>query len=279
MDEPFCTVSLPAVVRCLLAQKGHGEACDVLSVITGNNGHLPPGPTKRAGIWYLLSQGIFRFEKGSVEPARRQVRKKDRMTDTVKSSFPVLDLIQLRKYGSELFWVAAGQALALVGNVGAIKILIGVIGVDGYGELALGMSLAGFQNLLIYVPWDSIYSGTSVFMPKRGFYRSSIAMRGLLHGAIAGVTVIAASVISLGLLVLSFERWIAVVCVSLLFGIVSGIGTTLLSVHNALRNRRIAALHQGADVWLRTGFAFALTYLVVHGLPWLYWATVRDQSL
>jgi O-antigen/teichoic acid export membrane protein len=171
-------------------------------------------------------------------------------------------LTEFRKYKSEFLWVVVGHGLALVGNVAAVKILIGIIGIDGYGELALGMTIAGFQNLFIYGPlgqyilrYFTIYLNTDRLAPFYSYMR-------MLHRAIAGATVVTTLLISLGLFRLASERWIGLVCFSLVYGVVSGVCISLLSVHSAVRHRRITALHQGADVWLRTGFACTLAYLV-----------------
>ena len=175
--------------------------------------------------------------------------------------FATFGLTQFKKYGSEFLWVVVGHILALAGNVASVKILIGIIGVDGYGELALGMTIAGFQNLFIYGPlgqyilrYFTIYLNTDRLAP---FYR----YMGMVHGAIAGATVLAVLVISLGFFNPAWARWTGLVCVSLVYGVASGVCISLLSVHGAVRHRRITALHQGGDVWLRTGFACALAYL------------------
>jgi len=166
----------------------------------------------------------------------------------------------VRKYGPEFLWVVTGHMLALAGNIAAVKILVGIIGVDGYGELALGMTIAGFQNLFIYGPvgqyilrYFTIYLNTA----RLGlFYRYA----GRLHGAIAGATALTALLVSPGLYCPAGGRWIGLVWASLAYGVMAGVGISLLSIHGAVRHRRIVALHQGADVWLRTGFACALAY-------------------
>jgi len=150
--------------------------------------------------------------------------------------------------------------LALAGNVAAVKVLIRIIGVDGYGELALGMTIAGFQNLFIYGPvgqyilrYFTIYRNTG----RLGlFYRYA----GRLHGVIAGATALTALLVSPGLFCPAGGRWICLVWASLAYGVMAGVGISLLSIHGAARHRTITALHQGADVWLRTGFACALAY-------------------
>ena len=198
------------------------------------------------------------FPASSVCPATTMWR-----INAGKSHFTMFDSTGFWKYRSELVWVVVGQILALVGNIAAIKVLTSIIGIDGYGELALGMTIAGFQNLLIYGPsgqyilrYFGIYMNTGRLAL---FYR----YMGLLQRTIIGVTALSALIVSLGLLYLACERWIALLCAAMFYGIVSGISTSLLSVHGAMRHRKITALHQGADVWLRTGFACALTYLMV----------------
>ena len=52
----------------------------------------------------------------------------------------------------ELAWVVTGQLLAFLGGFAGIKILTNVLGPEGYGQLALGLTIAGLLNMFVYGP-------------------------------------------------------------------------------------------------------------------------------
>ena len=58
-------------------------------------------------------------------------------------------MLSIRK---ELFWVLLGQGLAFTGGFIGIKILTNVMGPQGYGQLTLGMTIAGVINMFLFGP-------------------------------------------------------------------------------------------------------------------------------
>lgn len=61
-------------------------------------------------------------------------------------------LNQLYHVRHEMIWVVVGQILAFLGAFAGIKILTNVMRPEGYGQLALGMTIAGLLNMFIYGP-------------------------------------------------------------------------------------------------------------------------------
>jgi len=61
-------------------------------------------------------------------------------------------LNQLSHVRHEMIWVVVGQILAFLGAFAGVKILTNVMQPEGYGLLALGMTIAGLLNMFIYGP-------------------------------------------------------------------------------------------------------------------------------
>ena len=53
---------------------------------------------------------------------------------------------------AEIVWVAVGQVGYLIGTAAGIKVLTNIIGAEGYGKLAIGLTFAGLLNLFAYGP-------------------------------------------------------------------------------------------------------------------------------
>jgi hypothetical protein len=56
-------------------------------------------------------------------------------------------------------------------------------------------------------------------------------------------------------------EWALIILLSCLYGVTSGINVSYIALQDAIRQRKIVALHQGADVWLRIGLSVALLFL------------------
>jgi O-antigen/teichoic acid export membrane protein len=164
-------------------------------------------------------------------------------------------IIRLRH---EMWWVLIGQCLAFLGGFVGIKLLTKTMGPAVYGELALGLTIAGVVNMFIYGPlaqavarYYSIYRernslGIYLFVLKR----THIFLAGILLALTVIVTVVVDH--------LAGRQWGLIVLSAALFAIISGIHTSLLSLQGAIRRRKIVALHQGADTWFRPLLALGL---------------------
>jgi O-antigen/teichoic acid export membrane protein len=68
----------------------------------------------------------------------------------------------------ETGWVLAGQGIAFVGSFLGIKILTGMLGPKGYGELALGLTIAGLFNMYLYGPLANVVARFFSVYRERG---------------------------------------------------------------------------------------------------------------
>lgn len=178
--------------------------------------------------------------------------------------------VQLRRL-KEAGWVLAGQILAFLGGVVGIKLLTNLMPPEGYGELALGITIAGIVNMFLFGPLAQVvvryYSicreqGTLDAYSRilTGLHRKAIY---LLIGVSVPVTVLIG--IAFGI------PWAVLVAVALIFSIPSGLQGSIQSLLGALRDRRAAAMTQGADSWLRLGLGAMFVALVA---PNGFWALI-----
>src|SRR3989344_8231249 len=56
----------------------------------------------------------------------------------------------------EVAWVLAGQVSAFAGGLVGVKLLTNVMPQEAYGELALGMSIAGLINMFLFGPLGQV---------------------------------------------------------------------------------------------------------------------------
>ncbi len=161
-------------------------------------------------------------------------------------------LVRLR---SELAWVVLGHGLAFLGSFAGVKILTQLMAPEGYGQLALGMTLAGTVNLVLYGPLAQVVWRFYAVYRQRGELNLYWSLLRKAHLACAvGLLVVAAAAGGIVLALVNAE-WAWLCAVALLFGIVSGFYGSLVSLQSALRHRKVVALHQAGETWLRITLA------------------------
>lgn len=172
---------------------------------------------------------------------------------------PFIDRI-IRKR-AELAWVMFGQALTFLGGFVSIKILTSSLGPRGYGELALGLTIAGFLNMFVYGPIGQVVLRFFSVYQERKTLTTYFYLLKKIH-LVSVLVLLFVTALSGVLVYLQIGReWALLVIVASLFGIVSGVNGSLSSLQSAIRQRKIVALHQGVDAWLRPALAFLAIYL------------------
>lgn len=167
------------------------------------------------------------------------------------------------KLRHEMAWILTGQFLGFAGGFIGIKVLTNIMGPKGYGELALGLTIAGLFNMYVYGPAANVVARFFVVYRERRELNVYFAVLRKSHRIIA-IVVLALTILASGIAGLFLGReWVLIILLSSLYGVVSGINASYLSLQSAIRQRKIVALHQGADVWLRIGLSIAL--LLVFG--------------
>lgn len=169
-------------------------------------------------------------------------------------------LARLRK---EMAWVLAGQTIGFIGSFVGLKALTTIMGPRWYGQLVLGLTIAGVLNMYVYGPVANVVSRFfSVYRERKelptyfAVFRRSHRVLAVIIAAVAVVTAMIVGLVD------SWE-WALIILLAPLFGVVGGINTSYLSLQSTIRQRKIVALHQGVDIWLRTGLA--ILFLVLFG--------------
>lgn len=151
--------------------------------------------------------------------------------------------------------MASGQVLTLFGVVLSIKLLTNLIGPEGYGQLALGLSIAGALAMIVFGPLNqSVLRFYSIYKNKDRL-NEYIAFTKSIHIYIT--IIILPITIFFSYLVGYYlgNLWGWVTFLSLLFGVSSGLVGNVLAYYSAKRKRKYVALVQSLDVWLRVFFA------------------------
>ncbi|MDP2645346.1 MAG: lipopolysaccharide biosynthesis protein [Desulfobacterales bacterium] len=161
----------------------------------------------------------------------------------------------------EIIWVLTGQLITFTGGIAGVKVLTNVMGPENYGQLGLGLTISGLVNLFFFGPFgQAIVRFFSICREKAtlpAYFKAVFRMQKHTSLVLLVVSVPAAGATYLK----SGPGWAWLIVISLLFGYFSGVNNSFLSFHNAIRQRRMVALHQGADMWLRMLAAMAVLLL------------------
>jgi len=159
---------------------------------------------------------------------------------------------QLSKEGS---WILFGSAISVLGSLLLVRVLTEYLQPAEYGDLALGLTIAGLVN---QVAMGGVTSGIgrfySIATEKGDLWGYLSASKRLMGYATLGVAAIAL-VLMTGLFATGQSQWMGLAAAVFVFSILSGYNSALGGIQNAARQRAIVALHSGMDAWLKIGLA------------------------
>ena len=165
---------------------------------------------------------------------------------------------RIRRLSKEGSWVVAGQIVSMLGALVLVRVLTEYLDPLQYGQLALGLTVAGLVNQVVM---GGINSGVgrfySIAAEKQDIPGYLDASRRLMTYATLAVLVMGITLLA-GLLFLGYSRWMGLVVAVLLFAVLSGYKGTLSGIQNAARQRAIVAFHGGLDAWLKILFALGV---------------------
>lgn len=159
-------------------------------------------------------------------------------------------------------WILIGHASLLIGMLFSVKMLSESMGPSQYGEFVIGISVAQiFQTFFFGSKFDAIARFGSITKSneeRRAYaqevYKTLIEATGRCIG------------VGLILLVLVYVTkgvdCFLIVLASIAYALTSGISGALDGVANATQKRRIVALHQGTESWVKLTLALLLTELL-----------------
>ncbi len=166
----------------------------------------------------------------------------------MRFSLPRARFQRLAKEGS---WIVAGQIAAVLGALVLVRVLTEYIEPAQYGQLALGLTVAGLVNQVVM---GGVTAGIgrfySIAVEKNDLPGYLHASRRLMGYATAAVVAIAL-VLMAGLLWLGYSQWMGLAAAALAFSVLSGYNALLSSIQNAARQRAIIAFHGGLDACLK----------------------------
>lgn len=168
----------------------------------------------------------------------------------------------LKRLSREFMWVVVGQAAALVGGIVGIKLLTGSLGTKGYGELALGQTVALLFNQVLFGPiGQSFKRFFSVFRERKQLSELFFFLRKLFLW-LTPIILILSALIALFLGMSLSGKWGWLIFASAGFGLLSGANGIYQNMQNAARQRSIVALHQGVIKWLKPLAAVGMVMLI-----------------
>ncbi len=159
-------------------------------------------------------------------------------------------------------WIIAGQIAAVIGSLLMVRMLTEHLDPGEYGQLALGMTIAGLVN---QVAMGGLISGISRFYSiaaeksdLRGYIKAS---KRLMVYATLGVGAIALFLI-VGLAITRYAKFVYLAVAVLVFSILSGYNSALGGIQNAARQRAIVAMHGAMNAWLNFGLVTGMVLFV-----------------
>jgi O-antigen/teichoic acid export membrane protein len=167
---------------------------------------------------------------------------------------------RIKRLSKEGFWFGAGQIASIVGSLFLVRILTEHLDPDQYGQLSLGLTIAGLVNTVVM---GGITNGISRFYPiaveKQDLYGYMYATRRLLLYATA-VAVLINLLLIIALLWLGYSQLLALAALVFVFSLFSAYNAAVSAIQNAARQRSIVAFHVGLDAWLKIGLVLLVIY-------------------
>lgn len=165
-----------------------------------------------------------------------------------------------KRLAHEAGWILFGQVAAVIGALVLVRVLTEHLSPEAYGQLALGLTLAGLINQVVIggvtAAIGRYYSIAAEANDLNGYFRDSQRLMLLA----ASVVLLLGGLFLLGLLSLGYIQKAVFASLIILFSLLSGYGVAYSGVLNAARHRALVAVHGGADAWLKILFALGAIY-------------------
>lgn len=152
-------------------------------------------------------------------------------------------------------WIVAGQIAAVLGALVLVRVLTEYLDPAQYGQLALGLTIAGLVNQVVM---GGVVNGISRFYSiaaEKGDLWSYLKASRRLMGYATLVVAALAMALMAALVWSGHTQWLGLAAAVLVFSVLSGFNSSLSGVQNAARQRSIVALHSGMDAWLKIPLA------------------------
>lgn len=171
-----------------------------------------------------------------------------------------LDIARMQRLVGEGAWIVTGQVAAVLGSLAAVRVLTEYLTPAQYGELALGLTIAGLVNQVVMGGVGNgigrFYSIAAEKGDLPGYLKASRRLLGYATLAVAAI----ASLLMLGLVWTDRTQWLGLAAAALIFALLAGYNSCLSGVQNAARQRQIVALHSALDSWLKIALAVGVMF-------------------
>ena len=175
---------------------------------------------------------------------------------------PVISTSRLHRLAKEGSWILIGQIASVVGSLVLVRVLTEHLSPDEFGQLALGLTVAGLVNQVVMGGVGvSISRFYAIAAEKRDLSAYLNASMRLLTYA-TGVVVLIGLILMAGLWSLGHAQWLGLTATVLFFSVLGGYNSALSSIQNAARQRAVVAFHGGLDAWLKIGLAVAVMFFM-----------------
>ena len=169
---------------------------------------------------------------------------------------------RFRRLAKEGSWIIFGQIATVAGALVMVRVLTEYLSPIQFGQLALGLTLAGFVNQVVMggigVGISRFYSIAAEKQDLADYFNAS---RRLLTYA-TGVVLLIGLVLMAGLWSVGYQQWLGLAAAALVLSVLNGYNNALSGIQNAARQRAIVAFHGGIDAWLKIGLAVAVIFFL-----------------
>ncbi|MGA2160292.1 MAG: lipopolysaccharide biosynthesis protein [Dehalococcoidia bacterium] len=160
------------------------------------------------------------------------------------------DFSRYRRLAKEGSWIIIGQIASITGTLVLVRVLTERLDPIQYGQLALGLTVAGLVNQVVMSGTSGIGRFYSIAAEKQDLHSYLRASRRLMLYATLAVVAIGL-VLMIGLFWLGYSQWMGLAAAALLYSVTSGYNSSLNGIQNAARQRAVVAFHGGLDAWLK----------------------------
>lgn len=158
---------------------------------------------------------------------------------------------RLKRLAKEGSWIILGQVVTVAGTLALVRILTEYLAPAEYGQLALGLTVAGLLNQTIFGGIGNgigrYYAIAAEADDLNGYLRDARTL--LVYGTMAAIVV--GVVLLTGLERFGYSQWTGLAAAALVFAVFSGYNSAIGGIQNAARQRAVVALHSGLNAWLK----------------------------
>lgn len=169
-------------------------------------------------------------------------------------------MLRVKRLAKESIWIIVGQLAVAVASLLLVRLLTEYLAPAQFGELALGLTVAGLVNQVVM---GGITSGIGRFY---SIANEKQDLDGYLHATLYLQAYATAAVVVIGLILmaimcwLGYSQWISLAAAALVFSVIGGYNSSISAIQTAARKRAIVALHGGLDAWLKILLAVGIVF-------------------